>query len=561
MALMQNVRQRGSKGTFYVVQNVPMGARSAFEGKAQVWISLRTTDRSEARSKAVPILADLEGRISAALSAGRAMAPPEIVSTARVPISRAHAIAALERWRTTTIDADFHATINGLDLPSRLFSGQERAALQTNRFGDADGWRAILVQALGSQGIVADVEHPALAFLAQPFALAALSVDHWRERFGLGLIDGWPDHFGTPESKPVPQATTTAGMTISQLRDAWDAVKPLEPKQKGYIRRLIEFLGDVDIASVQPLQLDRFLIELRRFPLSKRPEDDKLGFGELIAKYEGKSQKLLNERTVYLWTTVYKAMFAFAVSLRVLSHNPAEAMMRKPSIEIASERVAFDEADLKIMFATPLYRGHSGRLVGNRDQPGDVVIRDDHYWLPIAALFTGMRLEELASLKRTEIVRENGIVAFDLRDRPLTGANRVKNRAAKRLIPISTALEKTGFLAWVESGEGEYVFSDLKPNASGKRGTKFGKWFARWCAANAPVKGEGIDDPDKPFHSFRHTFKRCARESHREVSPEISDLITGHSEGNLVARGYGRGVDLATLKAAIDLIRFPNLGL
>ncbi|MGX1803260.1 DUF6538 domain-containing protein, partial [Brevundimonas naejangsanensis] len=65
MAFMQNVRLRVS--TYYVVLNIPARARHAFGGKPQVWKSLRTKDKTEARNRAVPILADLETQVKAAL--------------------------------------------------------------------------------------------------------------------------------------------------------------------------------------------------------------------------------------------------------------------------------------------------------------------------------------------------------------------------------------------------------------------------------------------------------------------------------------------------------------
>ena len=300
--------------------------------------------------------------------------------------------------------------------------------------------------------------------------------------------------------------------------------------------------------------MDRFLADLKRFPMTKRPVDD-VPFSDLLDAYPENPR--LHPKTVWNWMTTYKGLFAFAVSRRLITHNPVADTMKKPSADTATERFPFDEADLTTIFTSPAYRGHDGRLVGNRDKPGDVITRDDRYWLPIVALATGMRLEELASLRRSEVIREDGITAFDLTKRPLTGANRVKNRAAKRIVPLSAAHENTGFLTWLNEGEGEFVFAGLEESGDGKRGTKFGKWFARFAEANAPVKGEGIDDPSKPFHSFRHTWKQAARTS--EAKEEIHDLISGHSEGNSVARGYGRGVKLARLKEVMDLIPIPAL--
>lgn len=46
-----------------------------------------------------------------------------------------------------------------------------------------------------------------------------------------------------------------------------------------------------------------------------------------------------------------------------------------------------------------------------------------------------------------------------------------------------------------------------------------------------------------------------------DAKEEVHDLISGHTDGNAVARGYGRGVDLKTLKAAMDQIDFPTFTL
>lgn len=205
--MMQNVRQRGARGTYYVVQNVPANARHAFENRSQVWISLRTTDKVEARSKAALVLADLETRIRAAIETTRAMDEPAVTQTVRLPIHRPHAVAAIERWRKATIDADYHATINGLELPPQLLTPRQRASLQSQRFTEVETLNPLMVDALASQGVVADVAHPALEFLAAPFATAILSVEDFRQRFGLKLIDGWPEE---SDAQPITAIETKA---------------------------------------------------------------------------------------------------------------------------------------------------------------------------------------------------------------------------------------------------------------------------------------------------------------------------------------------------------------
>ena len=65
-----------------------------------------------------------------------------------------------------------------------------------------------------------------------------------------------------------------------------------------------------------------------------------------------------------------------------------------------------------------------------------------------------------------------------------------------------------------------------------------------------------ITDPGLVFHSFRHAFKRFARDA--EINTEIHDLLTGHSSGT-VGSTYGKGASIKTLKAAIEKIRFAEL--
>jgi integrase len=232
-------------------------------------------------------------------------------------------------------------------------------------------------------------------------------------------------------------------------------------------------------------------------------------------------------------------------------------MMRKPSAKDANDRKPYAEADLDVIFTRPMFTGFEGRAdIGYRDQPGSQVVKDAKYWLPIVALHTGMRLEELASLRKTEVIDTDGVVAFDLTDRRIGGSRGVKNLSARRIVPLHQRLHDLGFVDWMRDQD-NFVFPDLTEDPKGKRGSQFSKWWGLWAGANAQQKGEGIDDPSLTFHSFRHSWKRAARES--TVKEEIHDLLSGHSEGNSVARGYGRGVDLATLKKAMDQIeiRWP----
>jgi len=68
-------------------------------------------------------------------------------------------------------------------------------------------------------------------------------------------------------------------------------------------------------------------------------------------------------------------------------------------------------------------------------------------------------------------------------------------------------------------------------------------------------KKAGITDRRKVFHSFRHSFKRMARDA--GIPEEMHDALTGHAGGGGVGKSYGRGVSLNPLIDAMDRIPAP----
>lgn len=547
MGLMRGLEKRGN--VWRVRVGVPADLRPQW-GKREEIISLNTTDENEAITLAAPVIAGIKRRIAALRNPTSAVASEKPPATARLTIPQT--FDAIRAWRHATIEHDYLAAFNGMGSGRHPMAGSAtRYALQHNStIGQIADFDSRLAAVLGIP-----VDHPVIqrANVREWFRDAWSDVEAFQDRFSRDDFNGWPEEIEAPAVTPTPPTpVATAGMKLSELRDAWDAFKPLESKQKGYIRRLIEYLGDVDIATVTPIQMDRFMAELKRLPLSKRPTDNRLTFGEFIAKYEGSDQARLSERTLYVWTTVYKAMFEYAVTRRLLTHNPASKMMAKPTQD-EPPRTEYSEADLDFLFARPMFKGFDGPdHFGYRDKAGSKVVRDAKYWLPILAIHSGMRLDEMATLKVEELIEQDGILAFDLRGRPLTGRSRVKNVPSKRLVPLHPRLIAMGFVQWARASRDPdgFIFPGLKFDKRDKRGSQFSKWWGLWCGANAKEEGQGIADPLLTFHSFRHTFKRAARET---VDRDIHDILTGHTDGS-VSAGYGRGVSLSVLHAAMEKI-------
>nr|WP_162233943.1 site-specific integrase [Brevundimonas sp. Leaf280] len=544
---------------------IPADLRAMF-GKSEFKVALNTKDENEAVRVGAPILADWSDQIAKAQDRSVLASAP----LQRQAIDRDRAFAAIQRWTSFRLKAALNEAFNGGLEPAPVgFSDEMREHVQ--RVGDlrSGDWSKVadfdakLAEALNSQRIMCDPLHPAIPAMRGWFASALADVENGIMEYRRGRLSDAPDASSPTPVLPVtvelpvnpsPAAHPVAGMKLLDLLDRWEAAKgKSEKRHRGYVTRLSEFLGDPDVSQITPLQMDSFLIELKRFPNTKR-DIEKTPFMTAIAEAEKRDDyRVLHIKTVWNWTVVYKALFEFAVDRDLMRKNPAAKMMKKPAADESEERDPYEAEDLATIFKTPMFQGAVSAL-GYRNTPGSLITKDHKYWLPIIALWTGGRVEELASLDVSEIKTEEEISFIDLTGRPLKGLRRVKNASARRIIPIHDRLIALGFMKYVAERKSGLLFPELDGDAV-KMSVKFGKWWGLWCENVAKVKGEGLDDPQKVFHSFRHSWKRAARMS--DAKEEIHDLISGHKDGNSVARGYGRGVDLMTLKAAMDLIDFP----
>jgi integrase len=241
---------------------------------------------------------------------------------------------------------------------------------------------------------------------------------------------------------------------------------------------------------------------------------------------------------------ILKTIFNSAINHELIDKNPIEHF-KLPYKRPHKPRVGFTLTDLELIFSSPIYTQGYLPLGG-----GKIAC----YWLPLLALFTGARLEELAQLQVSDIQKAKDLGYYltitDLGD---TGAQ-LKNSHSRRNIPIHPVLIACGFMEHVKNRERGYLFPDLKINPRGKRSGYFSNWFSTYLR-----KKIGIKDTRKVFHSFRHTFKDICRNN--GIEEAIHDALTGHKSPS-VSREYGNDqFPLAPLFKAIEQFDIPELDL
>lgn len=186
------------------------------------------------------------------------------------------------------------------------------------------------------------------------------------------------------------------------------------------------------------------------------------------------------------------------------------------------------------------------------------------YWLPLLALYTGARREELGQLRPSDVV-EDGYLGPDDDERTAwvisivhdkAAGLRLKNAGSERVVPVHADLLTLGFDRYVRKAKDAKqvrLFPDLKPNRDGNVTEKWGEWFSLYRREVC-----GVEDRKIVFHSFRHAFKDNARAV--DMPEGVQRQLMGHSGGD-VADKYGLGYGMHQLVESMKRYRVPGFKL
>ncbi len=282
------------------------------------------------------------------------------------------------------------------------------------------------------------------------------------------------------------------------------------------LRRFVETNGDIAVAKLEREHMRKF-------------KDALITLG-------------LRQASIKKHLSAMRSVLTWCVENGLSEHNAASGIRVRQAKVQQEARIAYEDADLALLFASPIY------VTGRRPVGGG---GEAAFWLPLMALYMGCRLEELGQALVSDIVTFDRIVCLDINDR---NANKsVKTASSRRIVPIHPELHRLGFGAYVSSVNArDRLFPELKADRFGKWTGNFSKWWGRWA------RKLGVQDRRKVFHSFRHGFKIACRRG--DIKEEIHDLMTGHRGGS-VGRDYGAeagysGALVAELADKIGSVRY-----
>ena len=214
------------------------------------------------------------------------------------------------------------------------------------------------------------------------------------------------------------------------------------------------------------------------------------------------------------------------------------------------------------LFQTPIWSGTASNKDDfvRRHEPGMNIWQDAYWWMPILALHTGARAEELAQLRHGDLKRDkNGIHYFEIHDR---FDNRIKTANSVRNVPVHDFLIELGFPKLFRPERklaAERIFPELTPRGrEGKLSQLYSTHFSEYRNAG------GLYEHLVDFHSFRRTFITTLEANHK-IPTLVVARIAGHDDGDkeldkLRQTNDYTDYEIKHLKDVIDHIDYEKAG-
>lgn len=526
---------------------MPQDLISHYHPRKELAHSLETSDYRTACEKARVVYVRLDQEFSEV----RAKRKAEVrTSLSEVEMDRMSLLL-----QHSMLKADDQIRINGQDDVLFDRQGEEQAQrLETYRRalarGDMSVVAGVVEDWLWGHGIELDRTSQDFKTLAHRFLKALVTAtDKQAQRHKGEVVDTPPDPGPFLPRTPGMSPTVCGGeLTMSVLFEKWSEEKQHSKpaatiKDFGvYVRRFIELHGDLPLAQITKPHVVSYKAAMLKLPsVIRLPHKyrgltvpELLELGEKQPDLERLSARTVNDKAL----GAVGAVLSWGEDNGYLESNPA----RRVKVALGVEDKAhgpYSIEDLNQIFRFPVY------TEGERPRGGG---GEAAKWLPLLALFTGARLQELGRLRVEDVRQEWDVLFFDL-----TSAG-TKTESAKRHVPVHPELVRLGFLTYLEkrkeAGSGP-LFPALKPGQDSPT-EGWSKWWGRYA------RKHGITDKRKVFHSFRHLVKDGLRNN--GVDPILTDVLQGHAVPG-VGKKYGDGYSLKVRAEALAKLQYPGLDL
>lgn len=318
---------------------------------------------------------------------------------------------------------------------------------------------------------------------------------------------------------------------IAERGGQWD--ESAHRHNVNYIKLFLKIVGDRALNAYTRDDVIKYVrtLECIHKNYGKSSKDADMDIEEVLRLSEAK--ETMNITTLTKHFRCVKSLFTAAnryLDSQVNVEKLFGAIRFRHDVPKAKERKPWTVDDLNHLFATAIWKGTKAQKPSLRYQKGRRIIKDAYWWLPVTAIFTGMRLEEIAQLQRGDLNRtKDGIAYIDVAEGE---GKRLKTDSSTRAVPVHPMLAELGFLALFEGGSPEdRIFPELSAGGpQGKFGYQYSQDFTVYRRQN------GLYEELRDFHSFRHTFATHLRRAIKDIL--MVGEIVGHETQQIETQTY-----------------------
>lgn len=329
---------------------------------------------------------------------------------------------------------------------------------------------------------------------------------------------------------------------------------------------LFDFFGpDKPLADISRQDARNFLHMLEHMPpnASKQPQFRNMKPTEASRANEQAGGQTIAPATLNKHFSNFRAFLQFCNNEKAISSNVALGLKPKPANPPKlRKREPFSLPDLRLIFGNG-YQEAARPKPNSKSFNPRLFPESARYWVPLIALFSGMRLQEICQLEVAAIGYSEDI-AFISTEWDIVEAvddhetGRIKhliNDNSERRIPMHPELIRLGLLKLHNKRLREkttYLFPELKPRKDGKVSRYLGDWFGRY------TNTLGINARSKVFHSFRYCFRGAM--SVANVNPDIIRQVGGWA-AKYTADRYAAHAALKRAQNEIMRVEYEGLDL
>ena len=338
-----------------------------------------------------------------------------------------------------------------------------------------------------------------------------------------------------PAPKPIRKAKLPISVVMAKHLDGKKVSPHTIQNAKKSMSLFVSCFGDMDVRDINGNVVGDFRDALLSLPAVHGKGRKGLSIQEEIDRVLSEELDTLSPKTVKNHFSKISPAWADLVRREIVPRNPWQGWDFDTTQKVI--RRAWTDNELLTLMNSSWNR--------------NAISKDTYQAIVMMALYTGMRLGEIANVRNEDITEINGIPCFLIREHPETGW-KPKTSAGVRTVPIHPKLMTFGIMNFIKKQE-KYLFSELRGSDTRSRGQTFANEFSKHkTAIGLPLA--------VTFHGFRHTVSTKLRNVKADIREIWIDALLGHeaSHKSMGTLNYTSGIDVENLHSVVECLKCEN---